>query len=143
MKRALILAGLIVASITLILVIAPEQSTNTKSSQVAATIFPIYDITKNVVGNTMDVALIVPSGASPHTFEPAPSTLRDLAQTEVVFSIGHGLDDWTDNLVLSIGAQNITVDSNIDLLDASAENISDPQNSYNGLSNVDPHYWLS
>ncbi|MDP2631168.1 MAG: metal ABC transporter substrate-binding protein, partial [Candidatus Uhrbacteria bacterium] len=33
--------------------------------------------------------------------------------------------------------------SGIQLLDASAENISDPQNSYNGLSNVDPHYWLS
>lgn len=66
---------------------------------VAATIFPLYDIVKNIAGNNIDVFLILPPGASPHTFEPTPTILREVEKSQTVFAIGYGLDDWTKNLV--------------------------------------------
>ncbi len=57
----------------------------------AATIFPLYDIARHVAGPVVDVLLILPPGASPHTFEPTPSRVRALAGAQAVFVIGHGL----------------------------------------------------
>ncbi|MFH1766655.1 MAG: metal ABC transporter substrate-binding protein, partial [Patescibacteria group bacterium] len=99
--------------------------------RVAATIFPLQDMAQNIVGDTMTVGLILPAGASPHTFEPTPSTLRDLQSTELVFAVGHGLDDWTQTLVNNSPAEIVTVDRGIQLL-ASDEG-----------DGADPHYFLT
>ena len=49
----------------------PEPTT-----KVAATIFPIYDIARNVAGDKAEVVLITPPGASPHTFEITAEQIR-------------------------------------------------------------------
>jgi ABC-type Zn uptake system ZnuABC Zn-binding protein ZnuA len=98
---------------------------------VATTIFPLYDITRQVAGTAVDVALMLPPGASPHTFEPTPSQVRALAGARVVFVIGHGLDDWTARLVRSAGAARaVVVDRGVAL-----------RREADG--SVDPHYWLA
>ena len=43
--------------------------------KLSATIFPLYDILKNVGGDLVDVHLIVPPGASPHIYEFSPKDL--------------------------------------------------------------------
>jgi ABC-type Zn uptake system ZnuABC Zn-binding protein ZnuA len=98
---------------------------------VAATIFPVYDIVRHVAGAVVDVALILPPGASPHTFEPTPSGVRALAGARVVFVIGHGLDDWAVRLARSAGVPRVVVvDRGVAL-----------RREAGGA--VDPHYWLA
>lgn len=105
--------------------------------QVAATIFPLYDISRNVTGDKMNVELILPPGASPHTFEVTPQRVRNLQGTKIIFKIGHGLDDWTDRLSAFLsGAQIITVDKGIHF-------IYEDEADHPGHGGVNPHYWLS
>ena len=99
---------------------------------VAATIFPLYDITQNIAGDTLHVELVLPVGASPHTFEPTPSLLRNLADVSVVYAIGYGADDWTFSIAQSVGADVQTVDAGIAIREGVEED--EP---------FDPHYWLS
>ncbi|MEX0877818.1 MAG: zinc ABC transporter substrate-binding protein, partial [Candidatus Spechtbacterales bacterium] len=47
--------------------------------KVAATIFPLYDIVSNVAGDSVDVELLLPSGASPHFYEFTPRQLAGLS----------------------------------------------------------------
>lgn len=91
---------------------------------IAATLFPLYDIVKNVAGDKIDVFLILPPGASPHTFEPTPTILKQVEKSKSVFAIGYGLDDWTKNMVDDEN-KILTVDNGIKL----REN--------------DPHYFLT
>lgn len=91
---------------------------------IAATLFPLYDIVKNVAGDQINVVLILPPGASPHTFEPTPTILREVEKAEIIFAIGHGLDDWTKNLVEN-QQKIMIVDREITLRDS------------------DPHYFLT
>lgn len=84
-------------------------------NKVGATIFPIYDIAKQVAGDDFEVVLMLPSGASPHTFDPQPSLLRDLRGSQAVFAVGHGLDTWSNVVSESVNAPVITVDAGIDL----------------------------
>jgi hypothetical protein len=75
----------------------------------AATIFPLYDLVRNVTGPAADVVLLIPPGASPHTFATRPGTLRALANSAVIFAIGHGPDDWVARLAQDAGVPQVTV----------------------------------
>jgi ABC-type Zn uptake system ZnuABC Zn-binding protein ZnuA len=102
--------------------------------KVAATIFPLYDIVRQVAGRVADVVLVLPPGASPHTFEPAPSSVRALDGARVLFVVGHGLDDWAARLARGAGVTRLAlVDAGIALRRA--------HGAIDGR--VDPHYWLS
>jgi ABC-type Zn uptake system ZnuABC Zn-binding protein ZnuA len=101
--------------------------------KVAATIFPLYDIVRQVAGPVADVVLVLPPGASPHTFEPTPSNVRALDGARVLLIVGHGLDDWAVRLARGAGITRLArVDAGIALRRAQAAH-----------GRVDPHYWLS
>lgn len=69
--------------------------------KVASTVSPITNIVQNVGGDRIDVTGIVPEGTNSHTFEPAPSDARVLAQAEVVFMNGLHLEEPTRELAES------------------------------------------
>ncbi len=116
--------------------------------KVAATIFPIYDLVRIVGGEDVEVVLIVPPGASPHTFEPTPSSIKALKDTSRIFQVGHGLDSWVSSLVASLpDVQTITLDRNIQLYPTAefheheGEEVEGEHDDH-GHGLIDPHYWL-
>lgn len=111
-----------------------------KQFKAATTIFPIYDIAKNIAGDKAEVVNILPPGASPHTFEPKPSDIIALQDAILIFTIGHGLDDWIVRLANSSlpNTRIVMVDKNIVLQKPIFED-ADEQ----GKDGADPHYWLS
>lgn len=110
-------------------------STAAAKPKIAGTIFPLYDIARNIVGDKMDVVQILPPGASPHTFELTPQQVQQLQGARVIFKIGHGLDDWTNTIAdILPGANMVVVDKGIKLI------YSGGAEEHGGAN---PHYWLS
>jgi zinc transport system substrate-binding protein len=109
-----------------------EQSADATKLKVAATIFPLADIARNVGGDKVTVITIMPPGASPHTFEPSYDTIRNASGIKAMFKIGFGLDDWAQKVVDGISGKVsiIEVSKGIEL-----RHLED--------GSVDPHYWLS
>lgn len=104
--------------------------------KVAATIFPLYDLVRIIGGDDIDTVLILPPGASPHTFEPTASTMKQLQGVLAIFEIGHGLDNWFS--LLENPFYNTTfvgMDKNIQL------RVSTDTDEHDSDS-VDPHYWM-
>lgn len=96
-----------------------------------ATIYPLYDMARNVAGDGAAVELIVPPGSSPHMFEFSPRQLQSMQNVKAVFAIGHGLDNWVTPVANAVkGARVIVVDQGIDL-----------RKFEDGTR--DPHYWLN
>jgi zinc transport system substrate-binding protein len=114
--------------------------------KVAATIFPLYDIVKNIGGDKIDAVLILPPGASPHTYEASPKQVKEMQNTDILFSIGAGVDTWAQDIANVIAIQhNISLDQYVPLIP-----FQPPLNSRDTalVSNdeegdLDPHYWLS
>lgn len=81
------------------------QSTETAPGvdriKVVATIFPLADIAKQVGGERVKVITILPVGASPHTFEPAPQQVKDVSDARLLLEIGAGLEFWVDKIIKS------------------------------------------
>ena len=133
MKNILLLGAIVIILIVgSLLFVSP--SVEMPGAPVAATTFPIYDITNEIATGAVSVELIVPAGVSTHTYEPSPSTIRNLRDTEVVYAIGHGADDWVDGVIESVNAKKVTVDSGINIR---------PGESDHAHEETDPHYWLT
>lgn len=83
----------------------------------------------------MNTTLIVPPGASPHTFELSPSGAQAIEQAEVIFAVGE-LDEW----ITKTGSNTpvVIVDSNIRYIDTD-EDEEEAEEEHD----EDPHYWLS
>lgn len=97
--------------------------------KVAATIFPVADIVKQVGGAGVQVITVLPRGANPHVFELTPKSVKDLEQAKIVFAIGHRFDDWVKGIGESLpDVRVMMVDQGIPLIKTDT---------------VDPHYWLS
>lgn len=66
--------------------------------QVVTTVSPLTSIVANIAGPDVAVTGLVPEGVNSHTFEPPPSAARALAEADIVFVNGLGLEDPTEDL---------------------------------------------
>jgi zinc transport system substrate-binding protein len=67
--------------------------------RVAASILPLGDFCRQIGGDKVEVRILIPPGASPHTFEPSPGMLTDLTTTKVLVYIGAGLEPWLERFI--------------------------------------------
>ena len=76
---------------------------------VAATIAPLGDFCRQIGGDLVQVQVLIPPGASPHLFEPAPSVMARAAQARVFVYIGAGLEPWAARLLRSRSSDDLVV----------------------------------
>lgn len=120
--------------------VAPEALTpvalaSGERLQVLATTSIVADVVAVVGGERIDVAALVPRGVDPHSFEPTPQDVRRVADAQVVFENGLGLEAFLGDLVRNAGtgAPVVSVSARIDPLPAGADA---------GHGGWDPHTWL-
>lgn len=56
-------------------------------------IFPVQTFVKAIGGDKVSVSLMVEPGNSPHTYEPRPSQMVDIAKADLYFAIGVEFED--------------------------------------------------
>ncbi len=106
--------------------------------QVAATVFPLYDITRRIAKDRLDVHLVLPPGLDVHSYEPRPRDVAALADSSLIFAVGLGLDGWAQDLATSAGAGEARVFELGPLVDP----ILAPAGLIRGEPFIDAHFWL-
>lgn len=95
-------------------------NTNDQKLNIVTTVSPITNIIYNIGGERINLSGIVPEGTNSHTFEPAPSDAKKLAQADLIFVNGLNLEIPTLRLaeankkesaeIILLGEQTITPD---------------------------------
>lgn len=137
---------IILIVISLIVVSLRKQPATPEGTiTVAASIFPLTDITKAIGGEFIHVVQILPPGASPHSYTISPQQAITLQQARTLFAIGHGLDEWATEGVARVSeADVVVVDSNIGLKPfEEAHKEHEGEEDEHASDGLDPHYWLS
>ncbi len=123
----------IIASLCLWLAasVAPASAT----VKVVATIFPLTDMVRQVGKEHVEVTTLLPPGANPHTFEPTPAQIREVAGANIFVCIGAGLDTWATKLLAARSGSStvVTITDGLHLLGA-----QDAHDAHGG----DPHVWV-
>ncbi len=139
---ALVLIGLIAWQ----LMPSPQPQEEDMRPVIGVTIGPLASIAQELFGDAVQIVQLVPAGASPHTFEPSPTLVARAQRSEVVFYIGHGLDEW---VIEAAGrdAYFAQVSAGIELHegghDHDDEEHADEVEESEEEVGLDPHYWLS
>jgi zinc/manganese transport system substrate-binding protein len=94
------------------------QGTAGQRPRVLTTVAPLTNIVKNVGGPYTELHGLIPGGTDSHTFEPAPSDVRFIAEADLIILNGLDLEVPTEKLalankkpeapILKLGDQTIT-----------------------------------
>ena len=105
--------------------------------KVVTTTTILADLVAQVGGSHVHVDSLVPKGGEVHTFDPSPSDVRRLAEADVVFMNGLGLDDWLGKLVADAGTKAPVV-----RLGEGLPGVNYLTGDSKGGAPVNPHLWL-
>lgn len=112
------------------------QTTGKKT--IYTTFYPVYELTKRVVGDKADVKMIIQGNQEAHGFEMQPQLLKDVQQADVIIYNGAGMEEFVDDLKAQIKDDKKFLDlsQGLTLLTTGDGVNSDKQA-------VNPHTWLS
>lgn len=145
-KRVVAFFAILAVLLVVVLVAASRPVRPPKREAVAVTVFPLYDLVRNMTPDDVEVILLLPPGASPHTFEPTPSTVKALERSKVLFAFGHGVDDWIIDVALATDTPVVNNYSGIELREYGEDAVNghdEDADDYHEHEGTDPHYWLS
>ncbi|AHB13340.1 metal ABC transporter solute-binding protein, Zn/Mn family [Dehalococcoides mccartyi] len=112
-----------------------EESSSADKLKIAVSIVPLKEFTQQIAGDKAEVVLMVPPGAEPHTYQPLPSQMVDISQSDMYVKLGSDFgfeQNWLSK-ILSLNNSMLVVDSSV--------NITLERSSEDG--GADPHIWLS
>jgi len=104
---------------------------------VVVTVGPQEEFVKRVGGDRVNVTVMVPPGADPHTYEPLPNQMKQVQDAQIYFQVGSGIEfelTWMDKLT--------SMNSQMKLVNTSA-GIQLVPNTAEGEEGSDPHVWVS
>jgi ABC-type Zn uptake system ZnuABC Zn-binding protein ZnuA len=114
--------------------------------QVVATTTLVGDVVSQVGGDAVDLTVLLPVGADPHGFDPTPRDVSRVADADLIFINGLGLEQFLERLLASAGseAQVIAVSEGITAIEtgdeADAVHAEEDEGEH-GHEGDDPHVW--
>ncbi len=109
---------------------------------VIASFYPLYEFSKQVGQDNVNVSLLVPPGIEPHDWEPTIKDIELMKKSSIVVVNGIGFESWVENVKSISSARINVVDTSIGVhLKENEDHESEEHNDEHGFS--DPHIWLN
>lgn len=90
------------------IIIPNDTSDGNRKIKIVATIFPIYDIIRNLIPNdNYELTLLLDSGIDIHNFSPTAKDIAKLAEADLFVYIGGESDSWVKKTLESSQNKNI------------------------------------
>jgi zinc transport system substrate-binding protein len=97
-----------------------SESTDQKLTVYAST-FALKSMAEEIGGDRVNVEMVIPPGADPHTYEPTSKQMTQIAEADLFLTIGHDLEPYVESMEKSLEGQNVAfvkTAEDVTLLDA-------------------------
>ncbi|MFR9281097.1 MAG: metal ABC transporter substrate-binding protein [Peptoniphilus lacrimalis] len=145
---------------------AKNEESNGKLN-VYASVYPIYDFTKKIGGDKINLSMLTKPGEEPHHYEPSSDDIKNLSKADLFIYNGAGLESFTDKIIESNpDLKTCQASEGVDLIKAThdhdhdhdcCQNNDDADHNHNHEAKenhssheeehhhgmYDPHTWLS
>ena len=115
-----------------------KEGENEKKIKVITTIFPLYDIAKNVGGDEVEVSMLLDPGLEAHSFEPTPNDMIEINKADVFIYTGPFMEIWAERVISAADNPNILVIN----ASKSIELLKEEDEFGHKHEEGDPHIWL-
>lgn len=109
--------------------IIAQKNLNTPKSdklEIVTTLYPFYNFTKEIVGERADVSLLLPPGVEPHSFEPTPSDIITINESDLIIYTSPIMEPWLSDIISGANKELQTIE-----LSTSINSVTE-----------DPHIWM-
>ena len=144
--KAAILAIAVIIPISSAYVWNSDQSFVSASSGTAelsaiVSFYPLYEFTKQVGQDKVNVSLLIPPGIEPHDWEPTVNDLQKMHEADLIVINGIGFESWADDID-TVNSDVIIVDTSkgISIIDG---DMIEANSDLHDHSVGDPHIWLN
>jgi zinc transport system substrate-binding protein len=124
-----------------------SQKVNDELS-IYTTVFPLQYFTERIGGKHVNVNTIYPPGADEHTFEPSQKDMIKLADSDLFFYIGLGLEGFVEKAKTSLKNENVLLipvaeDLNLESAEEHTEHEEEGhEDEEHEHGDFNPHVWL-
>lgn len=135
------------------------EESNKDSLTIYTTVYPLQYFAEQIGGDFVEVSSIYPPGSNEHTFEPTQKDMIQLAEADLFFYIGLGLESFVQSAEKSLAKENVKFVSVTEYIHEEKFHVSvghshddhhhHEEDDYHGEDEhhhhgeVDPHVWLS
>jgi len=127
-KAIFLLLTIIIALISIIFWQSKSPSDKLDKNGIITTIYPIYYMTKEIVGDKLNVYKLIPAGNEIHSFSPTPQDMILLSQSKLLITLGASLEPWVNKLSSATKVDILSLSDNLDFI--------------HHKEHIDPHIWL-
>ncbi|KIL45548.1 metal ABC transporter solute-binding protein, Zn/Mn family [Jeotgalibacillus campisalis] len=109
---------LLLSSTTWILAACNTESSSDSNEKldIYTTVYPLQDFAEKIGGEYVEVETIYPPGADEHTYEPSQQDMIKLAEGDLFFYIGLGLEGFVDSATDVLESQELVMVPTADYL---------------------------
>lgn len=127
-----------------------EKAAQDGKIKVVATIFPVYDWTREIIGEdkNFDLMLLMDKGVDLHSFQPSAEDMLKVSECDVFIYVGGESDEWVGDALKNATNKNMVV---VNLMDVLGDKIKpeehvegmEEHHEHDGELENDEHIWLS
>lgn len=70
------------------------RDSNKNKLAIVTSFYPVYEFTKNIVGDEADVKLLVPAGTEPHDYEPSAKDMAMISNSDLFIYHNDNMETW-------------------------------------------------
>jgi zinc transport system substrate-binding protein len=121
-----------------------QSQETTDELKIMTTFYPMYEFSKQVVGDEGEVELLIPAGTEAHDYEPSAKDIAKISEADALVYNSEDLETWVERLGESVDTQQTTfieAAGKIDLMEAGAEDDHDHETEEHHHEH-DPHVWV-
>ncbi len=93
----------------------------------------LADIARNIAGDRVEVASLLPFGADPHAYQAAPADVAKIAESNLLILNGLEYEYFIESLLENAGGERLVIEASTGL---------SPHEDAESEHGVDPHMWL-
>jgi len=76
---------------------------------VVATIFPLYDFSRAIAKEQVNITMLTPPGSSIHSYEPSPADIKNIQNADIFLYIGGENDVWAKRLLSALDTSKMKI----------------------------------
>lgn len=157
-KKKIILSILTVLVVGLLTACTTDEEAPKSAEKltVFTTVYPLQYFTERIGGDVVNVQSIYPPGADEHTFDPTQKDMMALADADLFFYVGLGLEGFVENAAKTLKNEHVKMvataeDITEDMLGEEDEehhehhehHEHDHAEEHHDHGPIDPHVWIS
>ena len=138
---------------TLVSALLLASTTAFSNMTVTTTIYPLYNIAKEIGGDKIKLQNLIPFGVEAHGFDPTPADMAKLSKSDIFITSSDSMEPWKDKIVKSLKIEQKVFDMSehvkLRTLQEDNDEHHEDEKDKKGHKHehehdgIDPHYWVS